>query len=279
MTLPSIQLRQNADVDDAIQTLRILVTNFPNDARNPTLRGPAGFQDAYVRASGNAEGLLGSFLSSRDAAALFDGPRHRDICSMTPGQHLVRLINDEINAQSVRFAAQADELERARGLFSGTCLVPDTTFYIHHGKKLDEVDDFHELANDIHDVRVLIPMVVVDELDNLKQSKNRGRANVSLAVIDRVVLDPPAPGRLIDSTFGTSAPNPRGAVTLQIVFDPPGHRRLPINDDEIVDRCVALSPFVDTLTVVTYDTGQSTRAQAAGVKAIKLPHPVDPEAT
>ncbi|MFF4880225.1 hypothetical protein [Micromonospora sp. NPDC000668] len=29
---------------------------------------------------------------------------------------------------------------------------------------------------------------------------------------------------------------PRGRTTLDVVLDPPGHTRLPITDDEIVDR-------------------------------------------
>ncbi len=44
-----------------------------------------------------------------------------------------------------------------------------------------------------------------------------------------------------------------------------------INDDEIVDRALACERFVDDLTVITYDTGQSQRARAAGLKVKKLP--------
>ncbi len=43
-----------------------------------------------------------------------------------------------------------------------------------------------------------------------------------------------------------------------------------INDYEIIDRCEALQPFTSDLTVITYDTGQATRARAADVQVKKL---------
>ena len=61
-----------------------------------------------------------------------------------------------------------------------------------------------------------------------------------------------------------------GEVTIQVIFDPPRHERLPINDDEIADRCVVCQPYTRNLTLPTYDTGQSMRARAAGVKVEKL---------
>ncbi len=47
--------------------------------------------------------------------------------------------------------------------------------------------------------------------------------------------------------------------------------RLPINDDEIVDRALAIKPLAGRqVRVLTYDTGQSTRARLAGLQDIKL---------
>src|SRR6185437_17047943 len=63
----------------------------------------------------------------------------------------------------------------------------------------------------------------------------------------------------------------RGEVTLELLYDPPGHIRLAINDDEIIDRAVAIQPLANRdVTLITYDTGQSTRARKAGLKAVKL---------
>lgn len=277
MTLPSIQLRPGAKLDESIALLRELAANCRN-AVPPSLL-PAEMRDAYVLWATNTEGRLRTALSNKDAAAFFDGPRHRDICSMTPGSQLLPMINAEINAHSDRFGTLADELDMARRLFegAGTCLVPDTSFYIEHGEKIEQVD-FHNLAQWSGAIRVLIPIVVVDELDALKRgssSKTRWRAGYSVAVIDRVIVDPPRPGVL----YPKEHMPPRGEVTFQIAFDSPGHHRVPINDDEIVDRCLAYQPFTGNLTVITYDTGQSTRARAAGLQVNKLSHDLGEEPT
>ncbi len=63
----------------------------------------------------------------------------------------------------------------------------------------------------------------------------------------------------------------RGEVTIELVFDPPGHVRLPGNEDEIIDRALAVEPLADRkVTLLTYDTSQSTRARNAGLRIVKL---------
>ncbi|MDF3294266.1 PIN domain-containing protein [Streptomyces silvisoli] len=47
--------------------------------------------------------------------------------------------------------------------------------------------------------------------------------------------------------------------------------RLPINDDEIIDRALAVQTLAAReVLLLTYDTGQSTRARTAGLKVNKL---------
>jgi hypothetical protein len=56
--------------------------------------------------------------------------------------------------------------------------------------------------------------------------------------------------------------------------------RLPIEDDEIIDRALAVQPLVDRpVTLITYDTGQSTRARKAGLQVVKLRKDIGEEPT
>jgi hypothetical protein len=67
---------------------------------------------------------------------------------------------------------------------------------------------------------------------------------------------------------------PRGEITVEVIFDPPGHNRLPIEDDEIIDQLVIVQPMTPSgITFVTYDTGQALRAREAGLKVLKLDKP------
>ncbi|MER5466390.1 hypothetical protein ABT010_38280 [Streptomyces sp. NPDC002668] len=92
-------------------------------------------------------------------------------------------------------------------------------------------------------------MAIVDELDRLKESEDRQtrwRAGHTLAALDK----------LLD---GEGADVPRG---VEVLPDPPGHNRLPIPDDEIVDRLIAVQGIAaGPVRLVTYDTGQAMRAK------------------
>ena len=63
------------------------------------------------------------------------------------------------------------------------------------------------------------------------------------------------------------------------MFGPPGHVRLPINDDEIVDRALAIQASVGRdITLVTYDTKMRLRARTAGPTVKKLDQDPEPNA-
>ncbi|WP_245173595.1 hypothetical protein [Streptomyces aureus] len=110
---------------------------------------------------------------------------------------------------------------------------------------------------------------MVDELDGLKDSgkhRARYRASHTLGLLDAT---------LNGSTFGIlryadnrgEPADWRGEVNMEIVLDPPGHVRLPIIDDEIIDRAVAIQPLAAReVRLLTCDTGQHTRGRAAGAE-------------
>jgi hypothetical protein len=177
-------------------------------------------------------------------------------------------------------ARQDLDREIARWSRPGLLVVADSSFYIHHAEKLEQLDLREHLKIREEPVRLLLPILVVDELDNLKESKDprvRWRARYTLAVVDRVLQDP-FRGRVREEDFSVlqSGGIPRGEITIELVFDPAGHVRLPINDDEIIDRALAIQTLaMRPVTLLTYDTGQSTRARAAGLREVKIPQPAE----
>ncbi|MFD8477547.1 PIN domain-containing protein [Streptomyces globisporus] len=119
--------------------------------------------------------------------------------------------------------------------------------------------DLYKLADFPGRARVAVPMVVVDELDRLKESRvsphARWRARAGLAVLDRLLT---GPAKL-------------GFTEVEVLPDSPGHVRLPDEDDEIVDRTLALRTMAaGPVTLVTYDTGMALRAKMADVPCQKL---------
>lgn len=148
----------------------------------------------------------------------------------------------------------------------------DTSVYIQHGSKLEEMD-FASMMSLIwidKSVRIVVPLIVMDELDALKEIKDRDvrwRAGYTLAVFDRLFAESAGTALLRRPDQGAG----RGAVTMEPFFDPPSHVRLPINDDEIIDRGLAIQALAGReVTLLTYDTGQSMRARSAGLRTKKL---------
>lgn len=192
------------------------------------------------------------------------------------GLELTRLV-DAFEAAIKALEAQIERWSRP-GVFT----LADTSVYIEHEDKLENLD-FRPLLKIWEDpVHLLVPIVVVDELDGLKKSKGneRWRARYTLAVLDRVFATSTGPARLTPEDFSVlgSGGLPRGEVTIELIFDPPGHVRMPINDDEIIDRALAIQPLAGRdVTLLTYDTGQSTRARAAGLPVRKLAKPAEAE--
>jgi hypothetical protein len=85
--------------------------------------------------------------------------------------------------------------------------------------------------------------------------------------MDKAFAATPVPGVL----HPPAADGSRGGVILDVLFDPPGHVRLPIADDEIIDRALAAQALAaKPVPLVTFDTSQSARARHADLTVIKL---------
>jgi PIN domain len=278
--------RPGVNRDSLLKSLQSVYTDVFN------LRGDGGASTAhkrllaYLEWTSNTVRIIGSQVSRVDLDRLVMTRRHELLLSgvgnMTSTEIEVQrvvngLVSLELDQRVETFDAAIKALDQQIRRWSayGHFVMPDTSFYIEHDQKLEEAD-FGPLI-DVWEspITVLVPIVIVDELDRLKQSKDRQvrwRAGYTLAVLDRVFANSASPTRL---RAGDVVPGPdglmRSEVAIELVFDPPGHARLPINDDEIIDRALAIEPLADRqVTLLTYDTGQSTRARNAGLQAVKL---------
>jgi hypothetical protein len=235
---------------------------------------------SYLQWTDEAVKKLRNQIRAADIARLVLTRRHELLLTATDPkviQLLLRLELDErVRAFEEAQAALRAEVERWSG--PGVLVVADTTVYINHPRKLEELDFWTELGIHHEPVHLIVPIAVVDELDNLKDrgpDKARGRARVTLATLDRVIAT--VPGAVLrdrDLTQRDSSGRPRAAVTLELLLDPPGHARLPITDDEIIDRAMSVQLLAGRpVTLLTYDTGQAMRGRAAELKVIKLNSP------
>ncbi|MFJ7211072.1 PIN domain-containing protein [Amycolatopsis sp. NPDC098790] len=190
------------------------------------------------------------------------------------------LVFAELTARIDDLQVAADTLaaEINRWAATGRLIVADTNVYLD-GEKFEHID-FAKLVDERDaPLHILVPLVVVDELDNLKKSKDphlRWRSRHTLAELDRLLVDPTRPAQFRPADFSPAQAEgggvPRGEVTLELLLDPPRHIRLPIDDDEIIDRAVAVQILAGRQVILlTYDTGMATRGRAAGLEVVKIP--------
>lgn len=159
---------------------------------------------------------------------------------------------------------------------AGVLVVADSSVYIQHASMLLDWD-FQSLCGVREEpVHLLFPMAVIDELDGLKQDKDkhrRWRAGYTLAVLERHLTTGVGHAAIKEPDHSAieSGGIPSGRVSVEVLYDPPGHSRLPITDDEIVDRAVTVQLVAGRpVRLLTYDTGQAMRARAAGLDVRKL---------
>ncbi|MFJ2645286.1 PIN domain-containing protein [Streptomyces sp. NPDC087420] len=187
-------------------------------------------------------------------------------------------LEPEERTQALQAAGEALKAQIDRWSKPEALVVADSSFYVQNPDKLADADLHQILDLRSHDdVRLLFPITVVDELDGLKESgkeRSRWRASHTLGLLDGILGGRTSSvwrsGTSFFSDDGTV--EIRGQVSVEIVLDQPGHVRLPIADDEIIDRAVAIQSMASrAVRLLTCDTGQHTRGRAAGREVTKIP--------
>jgi len=267
------------------ENLEETLTDLASSAGN--LRGqlPAHGLEAlsmYLNWATTSAKMLRGQVRESDIDALIFTPRLQVVLNAGgahPGAGFVSLLRLEVDerCQALEAARDALRAQIKRWARMEFLVGIDSSFAVHYPDKLGDVDFQQLLDGRVDNVHVLIPMQVIDELDALKdrgKDDTRTRARQALAYLDAEFT---APKRIaeVSPEFLSEGQGriPRGAVTMEILFDPPGHTRLPIVDEEIIDRLVAVAPVAGKMpTLLTFDTAQALRARKAGLKVKKLSH-------
>ncbi|GAA3636868.1 PIN domain-containing protein [Streptomyces chitinivorans] len=274
--------RPGADRDTIRQHLRGVQLNAQN------LRG-SGYNSAYDRllrylewATDSADRLRHQ-ISNRDIEHLVLTRRYQALlssCGTLAGSAQQRLVNGlvdlELSERDRALEEAVTDLERVISRWDKreVFVIADTSFYIHAPSRLDTLDLVAVLGIFPSDsIRLLFPMAVVDELDALKESSKqqaRWRASYTLGLLDKTLQGGTSAVCWRQARY--TSEKARGAITFEIVLDPTGHTRLPITDDEIIDRAVAIQSLArDDVRFLTCDTGQHTRGHAARLTVTKIP--------
>lgn len=186
------------------------------------------------------------------------------------------LIQDLVSAEAKDRQREFDALIKAMGdvqkgwaNVTATPVVADTNVYLHYEQDFDEVD-WRDVTG-LDSVRLLVPAVVVHELDKAKRTprskkvsetnpewvSTRARHSVNRL---RALLAEPEPVAAL----------PNG-VQIELLLDDRRHRPISDPDSEIVDRALAAQTLIGrSVHVLTNDGGMQFNAGVAGLGVIPL---------
>jgi hypothetical protein len=285
--------RPGVSLDNLISSLQTVHTEAFN------LRAGGGAPTAHQRLLAHLEWaarsvrMLNYQLSEADVASLVLTRRYELLLSkagtLTSGDvEVQRVVNGLVSLELDERVEDLDKALKAARSYKerwtnvGDLVALDTNFYLVHPQELKDTDLARLTAAVTSGwaVHVLVPLLVVDELDRLKRdSQARTRARVALKMLNDVFAQVSEDRtisllRKADDTPGPDGLLGLGPITMELLFDPPNHERLPDPDAEIVDRALAVQSLAGRpVTMVTYDISMALRARYAGLKVVSPPYP------
>jgi rRNA-processing protein FCF1 len=180
-------------------------------------------------------------------------------------------VDAELRVQAEVLAELIAEVEKLQVHWGigGQFVVLDTNLLVQTSVAMDEIDWRERFGVPDLDVHLVVPMVVIDELDSLKRvHKTRSGARRSIKFIEEALT---APGNRSE----IRRDGPLTYVTIEVLAEPLTHARLPSNDAEIVARAVWLRDLGARVAVGTWDTGMRFRASGERLKVVSLPPAMD----
>jgi hypothetical protein len=285
-----VTLTPGVDRDHVLELLRQASSEIINNF---------GDQERYERWVMNTARMLRGQIAQADLdQLLLTLAFYRLIDPVMTGRLGLQLLDAEISERQALLTSAFETLQaqiRTWTAVAGKVLaVVDTSVFLSHPAWTQDDDPAAviasipwaaELGAGFADVLLVLPEVVIRELDRLKESgnqKTRYRASVTLAVIDKLLADPygTVPIRLMDTDWEAVVDRgeiPSGRVELRVFYDDPAHRPLSNADAEIIDRAMAVQTLAGAaVRLVTMDTGMGLNARRAKLQVKKPAREIEP---
>ena len=198
------------------------------------------------------------------------------MAATSPDDQIAYAMNVEYDrlAELLEAARQAAIDQQTYWSAVGELFLPDTSYWVDEWRSLAEVDYERTFNWATSEITLVVPMVVVDELDGVAHRRSGGadvRAKKALRFIQANAGFHGEPAPILRPAGGTP-------LRVAVVDSPPDHLRRPINDDEIVACADQLATATGKkVTLVSSDSsGFELRARLAGQQVITARIPEQP---
>lgn len=266
-----MRLRHGVTAAHAIKTLRELADGAQaaraaitpgSDRTNEWLRRG---RDRYLSWTETAEPQLHSLFAETDLIASLHSERYWRIHELDRySARPAALLEAEIAVQIATLNDTADRLEGYRQLADrpGEVFVVDTNTFMHC-KLFTDINWLTEF--DTEAVRLILPLIVLDELDDKTFSANKRLSKRASKVLR--TLDP-----FMETIVTAGTAEIEAGVTLEVLQDDEGHRRRGNNDTELLDRAEFFAQVIErSVALVTTDYGMRVRGKARNLQVRVMP--------
>lgn len=272
MLLSSVVPLQGTDLANAIRVVKSEAEGLSN------LSGTRADErlNNYHRWSSQAADQLRYVFDLEQVESLVMTRRHDFLIDRATAYNEL-LINTSVSAEQAdrgrvfkELIDSFEKLQAAVETMPGLLLVPDTNVYLHHERYFDDIG-WTGLAQTSAELRVMVPMAVVRELDKNKRAQGNKRVSETNdeLVRTRARVSSRRLRNLFESPFGT--PSLSDNVTVELILDPPGHRRIEDPDSEIIDRALAARTVSGRqVSIVTGDGNMQFAARVAGLDVVPV---------
>jgi PIN domain len=272
--MPEIRLRPHASLADLARTARGQAADAQNVTNGFAGKHPKDYLAAYLGWVNEASRMMGNHLQRSQLEALLYTRHYWALRQMDGGEAwLTGQVKSEMHARVEALVEMADEAERLEKWWNvpAAIVVPDTNVLLHTTEFFDELEWPKALDID-GSVQLVIPMVVVDQIDNLKRSKQlvRSRARQTASRLEACLSKRErVPVRRGETNMGGYlVPGP--ITSVEVLVDPLDHSRLADSDSEIVDRALYLRNLTGRpVLIATWDNLMRFRARGVGVETVK----------
>jgi hypothetical protein len=266
---------RNPDITKAIETTRRVQSELGNaqNAAGVAANRAVGF---LTWCESWARPQLGNYFPETEELFAELAASHRRI-ALRPSMEertLNGLLSEEIKTWDARLEDLVAELQALQPFVSrpGRLLVLDTSALMEGPPftSFDWAAILPPLPAEVAALgphqRLIVPILVIEELDNLMHDRDGGRRQRARETFRSLWElhgpQPAAPASLPDQL----------ATTIEVMLDGDWHRRRPSNDAEIIDQAVAVRQLTGRdVRLVTADGPMLYRAAAASLIPVRMP--------
>jgi hypothetical protein len=228
--------------------------------------------DGYLSWAETAERTLCNVLDSETVTDLIHTPPYWALRTAAEGTpQLISLVLAEAGRCQRKLSEATDELRQERERwqrYPATLVVPDTNVFLQSDAPFEQID-WPAAVGTVRDVRLVLPLVVVHELDRLKRQGNNTTSKLARSALKWLAANLPA------NPHGKSGRLSEGdPITTVEVYVQDGPTRPEDADGLIIRFARQLAIVAEKPTkLVTRDLGMRLRATALGVDTVQLPEP------